>query len=85
MTVWMGIVAWMRRLSMAKFLSMVIEDRGNVIWPTLFFDDRLDDAVDVMMDAFVHDRPFLHSLLMCFFFLFQVSNMKREKALTHVS
>ena len=60
MTVWMGIVAWMRRLSMAEFLSMVIRDKENGISRTLFFDDRLDDVVDVMMDMFVYNGPFIH-------------------------
>ena len=40
------------------FLSMVIGENG--ISRTLFFDDRLDDVVDVMMDVFVYDRPFIH-------------------------
>ena len=47
----------MHRLSIAEFLSMVTEDKENIISLTLFIEDRLED---VMMDVFVHDSPFIH-------------------------
>ena len=37
---------------------MIIGENG--ISRTLFFDDRLDDVVDVMMDVFVYNGPFIH-------------------------
>ena len=37
---------------------MVIGENG--MSRTLFFDDRLDDVVDVMMDVFVYNGPFIH-------------------------
>ena len=40
------------------FLSMIIGENG--ISRTFFFDDRLDDVVDVMMDVFVYNGPFIH-------------------------
>ena len=42
MMVLMGIVAWMHRLLMVEFLSMVIVDIENLILLTLSFDDRMD-------------------------------------------
>ena len=43
---------------MRKCLSIEIGENG--MSRTLFFDDRLDDVVDVMMDVFVYNRPFIH-------------------------
>lgn len=53
----------MRRLSMADFLFPVNGNWGQrerKFSFTFFFDDGLDDVVDVMMDVFVHDRPLIH-------------------------
>ena len=46
---------------------------------TLFLDDRLDDVVDVMMDVFVYNRPFIHDNALfvgAFLFFFPVRKYK---------